>query len=139
VLIVDEAQLLVGTQFELIRQLLNFELNDRKLLQIVILGQKPTALQAGPKARARVAGAGAVDARPARFSDTRSMVEFRLMVAGRREPLFTDPGHGGGVRLQPGVCPAGCAGWGCTFCRRSAGRVQMIDEDPVTRVAEGLR
>jgi general secretion pathway protein A len=39
VLILDEAQLLVGPQFELIRQLINFETHNRKLIQIVMFGQ----------------------------------------------------------------------------------------------------
>ena len=38
-LIVDEAQGLIGPQFELIRQLLNFETNTQNLIQIEIIGK----------------------------------------------------------------------------------------------------
>ena len=39
VLIIDEAQLMKGKQFEIIRQLSNFETDDTKLLQIILTGQ----------------------------------------------------------------------------------------------------
>ena len=39
VLILDEAQLMKGKQFEIIRQFSNFETDDTKLLQIVMTGQ----------------------------------------------------------------------------------------------------
>lgn len=40
VLLIDESQLLAGLQFELIRQLLNFETNTAKLITIVMAGQR---------------------------------------------------------------------------------------------------
>jgi general secretion pathway protein A len=89
-LIIDEAQGLVGPQFELIRQLLNFETNTQKLIQIVILGQN--------ELRNKLRLKRALDSRIATRStierldplDTTNMINFRVMVAGRREPLFTD-------------------------------------------------
>lgn len=39
VLIIDEAQLMKGRQFEIIRQFSNFETDDTKLIQIVLTGQ----------------------------------------------------------------------------------------------------
>ena len=39
VVILDEAQLMRGKQFEIIRQFTNFETNDTKLLQIILTGQ----------------------------------------------------------------------------------------------------
>jgi general secretion pathway protein A len=139
VLIVDEAQLLVGTQFELIRQLLNFELNDRKLLQIVILGQNQLRykLDQKPELESRAAALSTLD--PLDFPDTRSMVEFRLMVAGRREPLFTDRGMGAVFDYSRGV-PRRVCRLGLHVLPAAVGAgVQMIDEDLVMRVAEGLR
>ncbi len=89
-LIIDEAQGLVGPQFELIRQLLNFETNTQKLIQIVILGQN--------ELRNKLRLKRALDSRIATRStierldplDTTNMINFRVMVAGRRDPLFTD-------------------------------------------------
>jgi general secretion pathway protein A len=89
-LIVDEAQGLIGPQFELIRQLLNFETNTRKLIQIVLIGQN----ELRNKLRLKRALASRVSTRstlePLHYEDTRSMINFRVMVAGRQTPLFTD-------------------------------------------------
>ena len=139
VLIVDEAQLLVGMQFELLRQLLNFELNDRKLLQIVILGQNQLRykLDQKPELESRAAALSTLD--PLDFPDTRGMVEFRLMVAGRREPLFTDRAMGAVFEYSRGVPRRVCRlGLHVLPAAVQAG-VSMIDEDLVMQVAEGLR
>jgi general secretion pathway protein A len=89
-LIIDEAQGLVGPQFELIRQLLNFETNTQKLLQIVLIGQNElrNKLRLKRALASRVATKSTLE--PLHFEDTRSMINFRVMVAGRQEPLFTD-------------------------------------------------
>jgi general secretion pathway protein A len=139
VLIVDEAQLLVGMQFELLRQLLNFELNDRKLLQIVILGQNQLRykLDQKPELESRAAALSTLD--PLDFPDTRGMVEFRLMVAGRREPLFTDRAMGAIFDYSRGVPRRVCRlGLHVLPAAVRAG-VSLIDDDLVTQVAEGLR
>ena len=90
-LIVDEAQALIGQQFELIRQLLNFETNTQKLIQIVLIGQN----ELRNKIRLKRALASRVATRstlePLHLDDTRSMINFRVMVAGRQEPMFTEP------------------------------------------------
>jgi len=139
VLIVDEAQLLAGSQFELLRQLLNFELNDRKLLQIVILGQNQLRykLDQKPELESRAAALSTLD--PLDFPDTRGMVEFRLMVAGRREPLFTDRGMGAVFEYSRGVPRRVCRLGLHVLPQAVREGVPMIDEDLVLRVAEGLR
>jgi general secretion pathway protein A len=139
VLIVDEAQLLAGSQFELIRQLLNFELNDRKLLQIVILGQNQLRykLDQKPELESRAAALSTLD--PLDFPDTRGMVEFRLMVAGRREPLFTDRAMGVVFEYSRGVPRRVCRLGLHVLPQAVREGVTVIDEVLVTRVAEGLR
>jgi len=89
-LIIDEAQGLVGPQFELIRQLLNFETNTQKLIQIVLLGQNElrNKLRLKRALDSRIATRSAIE--PLDPLDTTNMINFRVMVAGRREPLFTD-------------------------------------------------
>jgi general secretion pathway protein A len=89
-LIIDEAQGLVGQQFELIRQLLNFETNTQKLLQIILIGQNElrNKLRLKRALASRVATKSTLE--PLHFEDTRSMINFRVMVAGRQEPLFTE-------------------------------------------------
>ena len=90
VLIIDEAQALVGQQFELIRQLLNFESNSQKLIQIILIGQNElrNKLRLKKALRSRIATRSTIE--PLDLQDTRDMINFRVMVAGRTEPLFTD-------------------------------------------------
>ena len=90
ILIVDEAQALVGRQFELIRQLLNFESNTQKLIQIVLIGQNElrNKLRLKKPLRSRIATRSTIE--PLDLQDTRAMINFRVMVAGRTEPLFTE-------------------------------------------------
>jgi general secretion pathway protein A len=90
VLIIDEAQALVGQQFELIRQLLNFESNSEKLIQVILIGQNElrNKLRLKKPLRSRIATRSTIE--PLDMPDTRDMINFRVMVAGRTEPLFTD-------------------------------------------------
>jgi general secretion pathway protein A len=89
-LIIDEAQGLIGPQFELIRQLLNFETNTQKLIQIVLIGQNElrNKLRLKRALASRVATRSTLE--PLHFEDTRSMINYRVMVAGRQESLFTE-------------------------------------------------
>jgi general secretion pathway protein A len=89
-LIIDEAQALVGQQFELIRQLLNFESNTQKLIQVILIGQNElrNKLRLKKPLRSRIATRSTIE--PLDLLDTRDMINFRVMVAGRTEPLFTD-------------------------------------------------
>ena len=102
-LIIDESQGLIGPQFELTRQLLNFETNTQKLIQIVMIGQNElrNKLRLKRALASRVATRSTLE--PLHFDDTRSMINFRIMVAGRQDPLFTDDAitriydHSGGM------------------------------------------
>lgn len=89
-LIIDEAQILVGPQFELLRQLLNYETDTKKLIQIVLLGQNELRNKLRPKRAltSRLATRSTIE--PLHFEDTVNMINFRVIVAGRSEPLFTD-------------------------------------------------
>jgi general secretion pathway protein A len=89
-LIIDESQGLIGPQFELIRQLLNFETNTQKLIQVVLIGQNElrNKLRLKRALASRIATRSTLE--PLHFDDTRSMINFRVMVAGRQYPLFTD-------------------------------------------------
>jgi general secretion pathway protein A len=88
-LIIDESQGLIGPQFELIRQLLNFETNTQKLIQIVMIGQNElrNKLRLKRALASRVATRSSLE--PLHLDDARSMINFRVMVAGRQEELFT--------------------------------------------------
>ena len=90
VLIIDEAQKLYGTHLELIRQMLNFESRGvGKLLQIVLIGtpELRQVLSQEPTLESRVAVYAHLDALTR--EDTTNLINFRLLVAGRRDTLFT--------------------------------------------------
>ena len=92
VLLIDEGQKLTPTFIEVLRNLLNFETNEYKLLQLVIMGQ----MELLPRIR-RMKSFGDRIAlfyvlNPLNREDTRNMILYRLGVAGHpdAEALFTD-------------------------------------------------
>jgi general secretion pathway protein A len=88
VLLVDEAQLLHGPQFELVRQMTNFESSRAKLVQIVLVGQNNlrNKLRLKKALLSRAAAVSTLD--PLTPAEASEMIEFRLKVAGRSKPLF---------------------------------------------------
>jgi general secretion pathway protein A len=90
ILIIDEAQLCRGPHFELIRQVLNYEIPDvGKLIQIVLIAQEEIRQKLKTKNAlvSRIATRATLAA--LNLEDTRNLIEHRLQVAGRTEPLFT--------------------------------------------------
>lgn len=89
-LIVDEAQLLNESTFEEVRLLLNFQLNNRFLLTIILLGQ--------PELMQKVKDIEQLEQRiairyhllPFDLNETVNYIEYRQEIAGRSEAIFTD-------------------------------------------------
>jgi general secretion pathway protein A len=92
VLFVDEAQLLQPAALECLRSLLNYQLDDRKLLSIVIAGQPELGinLQGQPNLSDRIALL--LHLQPLTESDAAALLHHRLRKAGyaRPDPPF-DP------------------------------------------------
>jgi general secretion pathway protein A len=92
VLLIDEGQKLTPDHLEILRILLNYETNEYKLLQLVILAQ----IELLPKLRRiknfmdRVALKYMIN--PLDERETKEMIDFRLKQAGfnREAPIFTD-------------------------------------------------
>jgi general secretion pathway protein A len=92
VLLIDEAQILPDFVLEILRILLNYETNEYKMLQLVLVGQ----MELLPRIRRssnfwdRIALKYVLN--PLAKDEARELVEFRLRQAGysRREPLFDD-------------------------------------------------
>jgi type II secretory pathway predicted ATPase ExeA len=87
VLLVDEAQYMTREQLKLVHYLLNFETNTTKLLQIVLVGQE----ELGTKIvnyRELASRMFPIAMSAMSLEDLRDMIQFRLTVAGRRDPLF---------------------------------------------------
>ncbi len=106
VIIIDEAQLIpTKAAFEELRLLTNFQLDDRNLLALVLIGQTELRDRLDKKQyralRQRIGMTCHLT--PLDRRETRAYIEHRLRVAGREAPLFDDPAidllfeHSGGV------------------------------------------
>lgn len=94
VLIIDEAQTLRGPLLELLRQLINYETNDSKLLQLVLFAQdelrNTLARPSLRNFRSRIVMASTLE--PLTPDELRSMIRFRWEVAtGGAQHPFTEP------------------------------------------------
>jgi general secretion pathway protein A len=91
VLLIDEAQLLSPASLELLRALLNYETNEHKLLQLILMGQ----LELLPRIRGMKNFWDRISLRyvinPLEEAEIQAMIAFRLRQAGyaSRKPLFT--------------------------------------------------
>ncbi|MBW2559493.1 MAG: AAA family ATPase [Deltaproteobacteria bacterium] len=81
VLIIDEGQKIPDFCLEILREFLNYETNEHKLLQIIIFAQKEfyQVLETHPGFADRINFS--YDLRPMHFADTRAMIRFRLDTA----------------------------------------------------------
>lgn len=88
VLIIDEAQTLRFPLLELLRQLINYETNEQKLLQMVLFAQDELRVKLaharGRSFRSRIAMASALDRLG--LEETRKMIVFRWQVASGGAP-----------------------------------------------------
>ena len=92
VLVIDEAQKLNAVSLEVLRSLLNFETNEVKLLQLVLLAQLELMplLAGAPNVLDRISWSAVLQ--PLTPQETHELIEFRLREAGYRgwQRLFTD-------------------------------------------------
>ncbi len=139
VLIIDEAQDLTNELLEQVRLLSNLETHDRKLLQIVLMGQ--------PELRARLNDHALRQLRqritvryhlmPLRRSEVAQYVQHRLMVAGARgAPYFTGPALWRIYRYSKGIPRLVNA-----LCDKAllAGAVEMKDNITFSMVGRAIR
>lgn len=94
IVFIDEAQLLPSKDtIDEIRLLTNFQLDDRNLITIILIGQTEFRDRIGTKYyrafRQRIGMSYHLG--PLNREDTGRYIGFRLQVAGRTEPLFTEP------------------------------------------------
>jgi len=94
VLIMDEAQTLRFPLLELLRQLINYETNEQKLLQLVLFAQDELRLRLahsrGRSFRSRIAMASTLDRLAPQ--EIEKMVSFRWQVASGGNPHPFEPG-----------------------------------------------
>ena len=108
VLIIDEAQTLKPPLLELLRQLLNFETNTEKLLQVVLFGQNELRdrLDHKPNLKSRVAIWGALSTLTP--EEARAMLAFRFTIAGGGDLPFEPPTLDAIYRYSSGVPRSAC-------------------------------
>lgn len=84
ILVVDEAQKLNETSLEILRILLNYETNEFKLLQLVLLGQLElqAKIKAIPNFFDRISYRGSLQ--PLEYEEMKEMIYFRMRQAGYR-------------------------------------------------------
>jgi general secretion pathway protein A len=89
ILIIDEAQAVPLDTFEEIRMLLNFQLNDRFLLTVLLVGQPELAdiIRKLRQLDQRIAIRYHIN--PMNAEETKEYIAFRLERAGRKTPIFT--------------------------------------------------
>ena len=96
VLLIDEAQKLTDPCLEILRSLLNYETNEHKTLQLVLLGQMELLPRLERMANFfdRIACKAVIA--PLDEESVRRLVDFRVRQAGytHREPLFTEAALG---------------------------------------------
>ena len=90
VLVIDEANLLPAALLEFLRQCLNYENETMKLLQIVLFGadELREKVRRKPALASRVRSISTLE--PFDAAELEQMIAFRLSIAGRRQPLFTE-------------------------------------------------
>lgn len=93
-LVVDEAQKLNPVSLEVLRVLLNYETNEFKLLQLILLGQEEfySTIMNIPNFFDRISFKFTLN--PLDYKETKEMIEFRLKKAGykARRHLFLEDG-----------------------------------------------
>lgn len=92
VLIIDEGQKLPLICLEVLRELLNYETNDQKLLQIVIFAQKEFKVNVAalPNFKDRINFSYSLG--PLNFKETRGMIRYRLdqsLAPGKKGEIFS--------------------------------------------------
>lgn len=90
ILIIDEAQNLKGAQFDFLRELLNFESNEAKTIQIVIAGQPEieTKLATKPALVSRIILTNYLDTFT--YEDMVAAIEHRIRLAGGNMNILND-------------------------------------------------
>ncbi len=92
-LIVDEGQKLSSSCLEVLRELLNYETNDAKLLQVIIFAQEEFSARLRDISNFQDRINELCQLHPMGFLETRAMIAYRLKLAGATRAFFTWPAY----------------------------------------------
>lgn len=133
-LIIDEAQTLKPPLLELLRQLLNFETNTEKLLQVVLFGQNELRdrLDRKRNLKSRVAMWGTLS--PLTLADMETMLRFRIKVAGGEGLPFAPAALQAVYRYSLGVPRSACILCDNAMLTAFLRREEVVSKDSVDAV-----
>ena len=141
VLIIDEAQNMKPPLFELLRQLLNFETNTQKLLQIILFGQRElgTKIDRQPELKDRVTIFGALSSLT--YEDTEAIIDYRWRVAGGNGGThpFTAAALQAIFKYSQGLPRKICKLCDNALIRAYSAHLTSIDASIIASVAEEIR
>ena len=104
VIIIDEAQAIQDlTTFEELRLLLNFQLNDRFLLTLILIGQPELREKIDELKQLKQRLAIRFHLNPLSLDDTKKYVVHRLKIAGTEKRIFTNDAYNEIWRSSQGV------------------------------------
>ncbi len=141
VLIIDEAQTLRLPLLELLRQLINFETNDQKLLQLVLFPQEEFRNKlTHPMARnfrSRVSMASTLDKMG--LNEITEMIDFRWRVAsGKQAHPFTSDAIQSIYSHSEGIPRGGCSERMMDFSNISAKLMPLLEQGAGERSLDRL-
>ena len=139
VLVIDEGQSLRFPIFELLRQLLNFETNTDKLLQMVLFGQNELVIKIDrvPELKDRITIFGALSSLTK--EDTAAIIDFRWRVAGGKEHPFTAEAIDAIFRYSQGGARKLCKLCDNALIRVFSREQSGVEAEIIRQVAEEIR
>ena len=139
ILVIDEAQTLRPPALELLRQLLNFETNTEKLLQIILFGDNDLLLRLdrSPALKDRVTIFGALTSLSRQDSD--DLIAFRYRVAGGDSLPFGQDALAAIFKYSQGLPRRICRICDNALIRAFSNKLQTVDEAMITSIAEEIR
>jgi general secretion pathway protein A len=139
ILVIDEAQTLRPPALELLRQLLNFETNTEKLLQIILFGDNDLLLRLdrSPALKDRVTIFGALTSLSRQDSD--DLISFRYRVAGGDSLPFDQDALAAIFKYSQGLPRRICRICDNALIRAFSNNQQTVDEAMITSIAEEIR
>lgn len=139
VLVIDEAQNLRPPLFETLRQLLNFETNTQKLLQIVLFGQNELATKIDrlPELKDRITIFGALSSLTK--EDINTILEFRWKLAGGNDHPFTEEAAAAIYRYSKGSPRKLCKLCDNALIRAFSNDLKIVEHPIIEEIAEEIR
>jgi general secretion pathway protein A len=139
ILVIDEAQTLHPPLLELLRQLLNFETNTEKLLQIILFGDTDLLLRLdrAPALKDRVTIFGALTSLSRQDSD--DLISFRYRVAGGDSLPFGQDALAAIFKYSQGLPRRICRICDNALIHAFSHKLQTVDGAIIKNVAEEIR